>query len=245
MRLVDKLVKGKSSVLPEINRIQNGALHGRGGSGEFAPDADPTSPGVLTDCDDIIPTLRGVQALPGDSDAGITTAVSALVASSSLKKLDDSTRVFSGSNTSLYEIVTSTWTNRNKLDSTSSATLTYSLNASHRWSFTQYNNQSFAAQKGDVIQASSSGRFADLTSAPKARFVEVVLDFVIGFDIDGDTNRWKCCAAGVPGSWTADVATQANTGLLVDTPGPICLSGSYSKGTYPAPQMLIQPLQVY
>ena len=195
--------------------------------GGFAPDADTTEPGVLTDCDALVPTLNGMEALPGDVDQGVTTAASAVRAVATLGLLDGTFRTFAGTADNLYEISSFAWTNVSKLDSTASATLTYSTTADVRWTFAQYGNVSFAAQKGTVLQFSdSSGRFADVTTAPQAALVTVALDFVIAANtndaIYGDQpDRWRCSAAGDYTTWTANVATQAASGRLTDEPGPI------------------------
>jgi hypothetical protein len=193
----------------------------------FAPDADPTEPGVLTDCDALVPTLNGVQALPGDVDQGVATAASAVRAVATLGLLDGTFRTFAGTADNLYEISSLAWTNVSKLDSTASATLSYSTTADVRWTFCQYGNVSFAAQKGVAIQFSdSSGRFADVTTAPQAALVTTALDFIIAANTNDATygdqpDRWRCSAAGDYTTWTADIATQAATGRLTDEPGPI------------------------
>jgi hypothetical protein len=86
----------------------------------------------------------------------------------------------------------------------------------------------YAAQKGVRLQKSTGGEFTAVAGAPKALCILSVLDFVMAFNTDddggtygNDANRWWCSAAGNPDSWTADIATQATTGLLTDTPGAI------------------------
>src|SRR3546814_8834787 len=56
----------------------------------FAPDADPTTPGVLTDCDAIVPTTAGLAAatslvaseLPALRSAGHTSELQSLIRNS-------------------------------------------------------------------------------------------------------------------------------------------------------------------
>jgi hypothetical protein len=195
----------------------------------FAPDAASNEEGILVEpCGNITPTLNGVEALPNSVDPGIASAASAIVAATTLEKLDGTFRTFGGSDKKLYEAATASWTDR-----TRAVGGDYSLGANARWTFAQYGDRSFAAQKGDVIQDSSSGAFADLTTAPQCSFVAVALDFVFAFDTNdatyGDSpDRWMCCAAGNPESWTANVATQATTNRLTDEPGPI--TGAHALG---------------
>ena len=194
----------------------------------FAPDADTTEPGVLTDADLLVPTLNGMTSLGQDVDQGITGAGSAPASASTLELLDGTYRTFLGTNGNLYEIVSAAWTNRNKLDSTASATLSYTITANAQWTFAQYGNVSFAATKSNPLQFSdTSGRFADVGGgAPQAVCVASTLDFVMCANTTDATygdqgDRWWCCAAGDYTSWTADIATQAATGRLQDEPGPI------------------------
>jgi uncharacterized protein YfiM (DUF2279 family) len=42
----------------------------------FSPDIDPTTPGVITDCENLIPTLRGYAGAP----SGVSVGMSALAA---------------------------------------------------------------------------------------------------------------------------------------------------------------------
>lgn len=193
----------------------------------FAPDSDPTEPGILTDCDLLIPSLRGMQALPQDVDAGISAAPSAIASIQSFRLMDGTTRVIAGSEGSasaavskLYELSSINWSDQ------SGGSGSYTATSQARWVFCNYNDTIYAAQKGTGIQKSPSADFTVITGAPQALVIENVLDFVMAFNTTeatyGDSpNRWWCCAKGNPDSWTADIATQANTGLLTDTSGAI------------------------
>ena len=195
----------------------------------FAPDADPTQPGVITDCDLIVPTLRGIKALPGDVNAGVATAPSAVSAVYAYKLGDGTNRIIastegsaSAATSRLYDVTTSGWVDR------SSAAGDYTATAASRWTFANYGDDLYASQKGHQLQVSSGADFTAVAGAPKALCILSVLDFIVAFNTDddgatygNDPNRWWCSAAGDPTSWTPDVATQATTGLLTDTPGAI------------------------
>lgn len=205
----------------------------------FAPDADPTQPGVLTFCQLLIPTLNGMRALPGDAQA--SSAVASAVASAvSLTKLDGTIRVLAatqGTTSKIYELGTNDWTDRT--DGT-----TYTATANVQWTFAQYRDIVLAVQPGHtLLKSDASNTFTNVTArAPKARIVEVVLDFAMLFNIDDTSaissntstastgfaniygkqeDRWICSAAGDIDSWTADIATQATSGRLTDYPGEI------------------------
>lgn len=197
----------------------------------FAPDADPTNLGALLECDNLIPTLNGMKALPQDVDAGITAAPSAIASIVTFRLLDGTTRILAGTKGSasaatsrLLQPSVGSWT-----DQTGSAG-PYTATSDARWVFAQYGDTVYAAQRGCQIQKSPSAAFTAVAGAPKALIVETVLDFVMAFNTDdtdfgnvygNDPDRWWCSAAGNPDSWTADIATQATTGLLTDTPGAI------------------------
>ena len=46
----------------------------------FAPDMDPTVPGVITDCTQLIPTERGMTAAPAAVDAAVVKSCCAAMA---------------------------------------------------------------------------------------------------------------------------------------------------------------------
>lgn len=197
--------------------------------GGYAPDADPRDPGVVVDTDLTVPTLTGLAALAGDSNAGAAAVASTVAACVAIKKLDNTNRIFAatqGTASKIYELSTASWNDRTH------AAGTYSATAAARWTFCQYKDITVAAQKGEPIQASGTSgaslTFKTVVGAPKARIVEVVNDFVMAFNVDdggatygNDPQRWWCAAAGDHTSWTPSVATLAATGELNDTPGPI------------------------
>jgi hypothetical protein len=158
----------------------------------FAPDVDPTEPGVLTACVGYIPSTKGMKAAPAKVSVGLAALASACRGSAVLLLLDRSRRLFAGTATNLYEAGSSTWTDVTRADGT------YTLGADATWRFAQYGNVSLAAQKGDKIQFSvSSGDFDNITAAPRASIVEVVGQHVFAFDINDGSDRpsgWKTSA---------------------------------------------------
>ena len=187
----------------------------------YAPDKHPNEKGVLTVCTNMIPTLKGMAGAPSTQNpSGITGALSsACQGAMSLRKLDESVRTFAGTGTALLEIAGGVWTDRTR------ASGAYTLGTDVRWRFAQFGNVSLAAAKSDVLQASTTGAFADLT-APRAGGVEVVGQFVFLWDTNeatyGDSpNRWWCSAKGDHTSWTPAVSTECATALITSTPGKI------------------------
>ena len=187
----------------------------------YAPDMDPTTPGVLVDCANAVPSLRGMRGAPGPVTGALPALAAACVGAAVIRKLDDSTRMFAGSATKLYEAGASSWTDRSRAVGGN-----YAVTSGYRWSFTQFGNISLAIQKADYLQFSTTAVFADITAAPKASIIESVGQFVLAFDTTegtyGDSpDRWWCCASGDYTDWTPSVATECATGRLISSPGPI------------------------
>lgn len=187
----------------------------------YAPDLPPTTPGILTNCTALVPTLKGMAGAPSAASLGIDALAAACQGAAVCTKLDDSTRLFAGTASKLYELNGTSWTERTRASGGD-----YSLATDTRWIFTQFGNVTIAATKSDTLQASTSGAFADIAGAPKATIAETVGQFVFAFDTNeatyGDSsNRWWCCAKGDNTDWTPSITTECATGILTSAPGPI------------------------
>lgn len=215
----------------------------------FCPDKQTTTPGIITDCTNFIPYEAGMTAAKSAtsySDALAATCLGAFLGT----KLDGSRRVFAGTSTKLYELSTTSWTDRARAGN-------YSLGATSRWSFCQFGDTSLASNLDNVIQSSSAGAFADIATAPQAAIIEAVLSsgggFVFAFNtIDGTygtrPDGWWCSAVNDQSTWTPSIATQATTGRLLGFEGKITAAkklgadrivaykaGSMYLGTYVGP----------
>ena len=184
----------------------------------FAPDADPTILGVLTNCSAVIPTLKGFKSAPTAASTGFSAA-GTVQGAATLYKLDLTTRFFVGTGKSLYEFNSSGSTNIGRAS-------TYTPTAVMRWRFAQFGNVSLASNANDTIQASTGASFADISGAPKADIIETVGQFVLAFNTTDATNgnqqdRWYCCGIGDYTNWTPSIAAQCATGRLTSAPGPI------------------------
>lgn len=185
----------------------------------FAPDADRTAPGVLTDCENVVPYEGGVKGAP----TAISTTAAALAAECRgavvATKLDGSRRIFAGTQTKLYELNGTSWTDR--------SAGSYTGSSESRWSFCQFGDTTIASNLSDAMQSSSAGAFAAIAGAPKAKIVvSASNNFVIAFNTNDGTygqspDRWWCCAQSDQTSWTPSVPTLANTGRLVAVEGAI------------------------
>ena len=187
----------------------------------FAPDKPATTPGVLVDCANVVPTSFGVGPAPGAQLPGNVPALAAACRGAALvQRIDGTRRIFAGTATRLYELVSGAWTAISRAG-------IYSGGADSRWVFAQFGNVTVAANDTEVLQASTgTGSFADIATAPRARVVFAVGDFVMALNTNdgnyGDQgDRWWCSGIFDHSTWTPSLSTQANTGRLVSGGGEI------------------------
>jgi hypothetical protein len=182
----------------------------------YAPDVDPTILGVLTNCSGVVPSLRGMKGAPTPVNAGFATLAATCQGSAALAQLDGTNRFIAGAPTKLYEAQTSTW-------SDVSRAAAYTTAQTARWRLAQFSNAALATNGSDTLQASTAANsaFSCVPGAPIAAIVETVGAFTFVFNTSTNSNGWQC--AGINGytSWTPAIATQAASGLLTATPGPI------------------------
>jgi hypothetical protein len=187
----------------------------------FSPDADPTLPGVLTDCENIVPYPAGFMGAPSAVSVGANALAAECRGAVVATKLDGSRRIFAGTQTKLYELNGTSWTDR------SAGGGSYTGSSESRWSYCQFGDTTIASNLADNMQSSSSGAFAAIAGAPKAKVVvSASNNFVLAFNTNEATygqsqDRWWCCAQGNQADWTPAVSTSANTGRLVAVEGAI------------------------
>lgn len=186
----------------------------------FAPDVDQAAPGILTSVTSMLPTVKGYKGAPSAITAGYPALASACYGAAIVRKLDNTTRFIVGVADKLYEGSGLTWTDRS-----GSA---YNANQSTKWRFAQYGNVTIAANRGDLIQSSITGAFADIAGSPKADYVCTVGEFVCAastvYGGDDFNDAWHCSALSDYTNWTPNIATQCATGRLTSIPGRITAS---------------------
>jgi hypothetical protein len=187
----------------------------------FAPDLPPETPGIFIDCQNIIPSIGLYVGAPSPVDCGLGAIDSAARGFVVTRDLSDTTQVFAGSTTKLYQQGSGAWVDRSKVGD-------YSLGPDDRWRFTQFGNVTLATCKSSEIQFMDAlgTAFDDAGNAPKAEVIEVINNQVFAFNINGmgfgdDVTRWACSAIGDYADWTPSVSTQCVSGQLLDSPGPI------------------------
>jgi hypothetical protein len=193
----------------------------------FVPDVDPSTPGAITACANVVPSANGMRGAPLPVAISDVPALAAACRNAAVcTLLDDSRRIFAGTETKLYELSGGAWVDVSRVGD-------YALGVEDRWDILQYGDASLAANKSATIQRSNgSGDFADIAGAPKAKIIESAASFVIAFDTDdasyGDSpDRWWCSALNDDTSWTPSLSTQATTGRLVSTPGRITAAKAF------------------
>lgn len=190
----------------------------------YSPDLPPETPGMLLDCDRIIPHPNGYRAQGAPNSVGIDPLAAQARGFAIARKLDNTRRTFAATRTALYENSGTTWVDVSRVGG-------YDLGEDQevRARFSQFGNVSLAAVgHANYLQRSVSGSFADISGSPKARVIETVNNFVFAFNYDDDThglgsaeNGWWCSALGNETDWTPSVATQSVAGVFVETPGPV------------------------
>ena len=187
----------------------------------FMPDAEATTPGILTDCTNLVPYDNGLAGAPsGVIPSGVPVLAAACIGAATITKLDGVRRLFAGTATKLYEI-DGTWLDVSRVGN-------YSGGVETRLSFAQFGDATLVANGVQKIQRSASGAFADIASAPVAKIVFSVGAFVMALNTNDGAVKpdgWHCCASFVDTDWTPNVATLATSGRLVSTPGAITAGG--------------------
>lgn len=184
----------------------------------FAPDLDPTTPGVLADCFEYIPYEAGMSAAPTEVNAGMNALPGVCHGAAVTRNLSSAPRLFAGTASDIYELSNPTWT---------SVASGFTLSNDDVWRFAAFGNAALAVCPTATLQRSTGGNFTAVSGAPSARAIVVAKGFVILLATNepglyGDSpDRWWCSAYFDETNWTPNVATQCNTGRLVEGSGPL------------------------
>lgn len=184
----------------------------------FTPSVDPTTPGAVLDCRNMVPTLRGMKAAPSALSVGAAPFPSAVTGGAVTELLSGTYRTIVGTATKLYELIGTAENDASGMAYTGGA---------NRWRFAQFGNATIASNGSDPIQQSiTTGNFASIAGAPAASIIEVVQGFVFAFDTTDGTlghrpNGWQCSAIYDQTNWVAAAATQSAFGIIIDTPGKV------------------------
>ena len=189
----------------------------------YAPDADPATPGIIRDGENIIPSPAGFRSAYAPVNARPSNLTATCVGAVSIVDLAGNATTFAGTSTELFAEDGDHWT------AVTRASGDYTSGTS--WLFAQQGNATYAANDSSVLQKYTSGTFADVSGGPVAKILVSAQNQLLAFDTNeatfGDSpNRWWCSALGNPDSWIPSIATQSASGIIVDTEGPITAAGS-------------------
>lgn len=154
----------------------------------FAPDLDPTTPGVLSDCDAIIPTEQGLAAAPSIAPTGLPALAGVPIGAYATTLLDGTKRFFASTATNIYEAAGTAWTDRSRVGNYTG----------QRHRFAVFGNVVLAANRSQVIQSASAGAgFVDIATSPAAAILVSVNGFVMALDTTDGTygdrpDGWWC-----------------------------------------------------
>lgn len=177
--------------------------------GEWLPD-QPGVTGAITDAKNCYPVANGYAPVKSESD--YSDAAGATLLLTFAGKFDGASTLFAASATQIYKFDSS--------DASLDAATTTGYTAVEGWDVTQYGAKMILANGQDKLQAwtlNSSTSFADLSaSAPIAKFVTVVRDFVVAANDGTDTSKVYWSDLNDETDWTPAAASQADSQILPD-----------------------------
>jgi hypothetical protein len=188
----------------------------------FCPDSEPTGVGVVTECTNFVPYENGMKGAPiGVAPIGVPALAAECQGGVVVTKLDDTRRIFAGTQTKLYELSAGAWVDV--------STGSYAGGTDSRWQFAQFGNTTVASNLADTIQRSTGAGFSAASgTAPKAKILFSVGSFLMAMNTnDGSVkpNGWHCCASYDETDWTPSTITLSAKGQLVSSPGQIVAGG--------------------
>ena len=185
---------------------------------DWAPDLDPTSPGILLDTNVVEPTLKGFKAR--NSAVQYAPALPAKPMGAYIAQYaSGATSILAGTAAHLYRLIAGVWT---VVDTTGPFAVT------HPWQFAQFADDVIAVNP-DVtapqVAAGIAGTFAALGGSPPSNPTTVIS--VAGFAAMYNANEWFNSSAGTDTGWTPNVQTQSASGFLYDFPGNIVAAAPF------------------
>ncbi len=191
----------------------------------FAPDLDPTTPGILQSVTNMLPTTRGLIGAQTPVNT-IWILDGASRGCATIETLANGTKTYLGQGNFLFEL------NGAGLNLVGSG---YSIGTG-RIVFTSFGNAvlSTNGHDGMGIVASTGGSFSAISSAPAASIIESVGLFVLAFNwydgADHHADGWWSCALGDYTSWTPNITTQAANGRFLDSAGAVTAARRINDG---------------
>ena len=186
----------------------------------FAPDADPTTPGLLTDCANLLPSELGMRPGPTVSPVGVSPTPEDIRGALAAIDLSGNRLAITGTTAGLYSLSGNSWAN------VTGASGVISLGLGERWAMTQFANSTVVSTRSAGMRIATGGNFTAIANAPKAKILVSLKGFVMAFNTADTTfgdspDRWWCSASLNASDWAPNVATLCTTGRLVESGGEI------------------------
>lgn len=186
---------------------------------EWLPD-QPSTTGALLEANNVYPLTVGYAPFPASSD--LSSAASEALNNVTAAKYQLATELFAGGATKLF-----------KYNGTTLALADVSkvggYTGSDRWNFTQFGDTLLATNNKEVIQAwtiGTSTSFADVSAtAPKAKFITVVRDFVVAAYIDNESNKVQWSNINDETNWTSGGASQSDYQIIPEGGNIVGITG--------------------
>ena len=182
----------------------------------YAPDLDPTTPGVVTDCDMLEPSIRGLRGAPSAVSTEYTALAGECRGSALVKKLDGTKRLLAGTQTRIYEASGGSWVDRSETTVTA-----YAGSSESRWEFRQFGDVTIAQNGVDEPQESTASAFATVSTIPIAKLIETASGFLVCANVVDASYAFSGTGFGVHGA-----EKSPHIGLAgLDQHGPYCPAG--------------------
>jgi hypothetical protein len=177
---------------------------------EWLPD-QPTTTGALLEANNVYPLTIGYGPFPLSAD--YSTAASEDLNSVVAAKFELETQLFAGGSTKLFKFNPAT-------GGLSDVSKSGGYTGSTRWSFTQFGSAILASNNNSKIQTwtvGTSSAFSDVSAtAPIAKYITVVRDFVVAANISGTPNKLQWSDINDETDWTSGGASQADYQLIAE-----------------------------
>ena len=222
----------------------------------WAPDADPTTPGVMVQAENLLPTLRGYAPdFSAIAAIGFTSAMpEAPLSAKRLEITSASSLIFTlaGTSTRLYYLLYG----GAPVDRSNGGGPYVATTYADPWQFDTISGVVLASNVFNPVQVTTdlpAVNFGPISGAPAARTICVQRNFVVAGGFNSGTAAWPyadgwwCSEQEDYTGWTPDIATQCARGRLTATPGAIVRmiafqdsilafkEGSLYRGTYTGP----------
>ena len=186
---------------------------------EWLPD-QPTTANALLEANNVYPLTIGYGPFPLSAD--YSTAASEDLNNVTAAKFNLETQLFAGGTTKLFKFNSAT-------AGLSDVSKVGGYAGADRWSFTQFGDAVLASNNNAKIQAwyvGTSTAFADVAAtAPIAKFITVVRDFVVAANISGTPNKLIWSDINDETDWTSGGASQSDYQVIAEGGNIVGITG--------------------